>query len=494
MNASVKKADWPKIIFIIFVAAYALTMIIGASLGPVDDVVLLRTLQAGRPILYYAHGGGPYGYGDVTTFGRFTVMGIMEYNFFSFFSKSPSAFWYFAFHAFQYVLLMAILVVFISRFTSKKILIYGIPIVLSLFPSMTITFFRTHIMERNVIFYYLVFLYFYFLYVDKKKLWYLIFGVISATIAIHYKETAFIALGAFCFFHLILSWKESKRGLKIFDGLVLLSCLVYILLYYFIVVLHLPANAIIYGQVPYNPVLVLIKLLLNYGLFTDPIMILIVLPFTAWRVIQFFRKKIELHPVYDSMLLAACSYTLGYLALKMFSPSYLLPAYAFAIPPLIYFFSQKEARTIFWKVVAGIAGIALVFNVFPTGIHYITYFKYLSVNFNKTLDFLIEDINTKYPDKRANIFIDGVNQNINIGDAVYFIFEEFLQYKGLSWTRFDFKSSVETENKASDFISKLPFSVFQKNKASEISKGDYLLITPDSTTKNINKDYIDSLK
>jgi len=186
---------------------------------------------------------------------------------------------------------------------------------------------------------------------------------------------------------------------------------------------------------------------------------------------------------------------LTYFVLKIFSPAYLSPAYVFALPSLIYFFSQREQRTLLWKGAAAICGLVLIFNVFPSGIHYITYYKYLSINFNKTLDSLIKDINTRYPHQRADIFLDAIDPSTGV--ASYFIFTEFLQYEGLSWQRFDFKSSVKTEYNTSqyikEFLSRFPFTIFQDNKFFEISKGGYLIITPDSTTKNISKAYIQSL-
>ena len=495
MNISSKNINWYLLIFITFVTAYALLILIKPNLGPGDDYLLLRTIQSGRPLLFYTNPPPGFPIGDVTKLGRFTFLGVMEYNLLSLFSKSPSPFWYFFVHAFQYVLLMILFVKIFSKFTSNKFLIYITPILLSLTPA-AIPWFRTHFMDRNVIYYYAVFLFFYLLYLEKPKLYYLVFGVIAANVAIHYKENAFVALAAFAFCHLLLSWKKSKLGLKIFDGLVLLSSFAYLLLYYFVVYRHLPHNAVLWNYNPYNSLLVLIKNLLNYAFFNDPILILILLPFTGWRIYKFLRRRLELHPVYDSMLVAASMIILSYFALKIYGPYYLLPAYVFALPPLVYFFSQREQRTLFFKGAAVICGLALILNVFPTGIHDITYQKYLPINFNKTLDFLIKDINTRYPNKRANIFLDAINPDGGAG--IYFIIGEFLQYKGLTWDRFDFKSDVKLTNNVTqnieDFQNYEPFTIFQNNKFFEISKGDYLIITADgSTTKNITPAYIQSL-
>ena len=495
-----KKVNWWKIIFVVFVAAYALIMLIKPNLGPTDDYNLLPTLQVNRLIPFYS---SLFPYGDFAKIGRLSILTPMEYYFFGLFFKSPSAFWYFLFHAFQYVVLMILFVKIISKFTSNKFLIYLTPILLSLTPAMTIPFFRTFLNERNLIYYYAVFLFCYLLYLQKPKLGYLLLGLTSANLAIYYKENAFIALAAFAFCHLLLSSKKSgsktneppgqKPILKIFDGLVILSSFVYLLLYYFIVYRHLNPNIHLYTYTPFNYLLVFIKNLFNYGFFTDPILILILLPFTGWRIYKFLRRQLELHPIYDSMLIAGSMFVLGYFVLNIYSPNYLLPAYIFALPPLIYFFSQREQRTLLFKGVAIACGVVLIFNVFPTGIHYLTYYKYLSVNFNKTLDFLISDINSRYPSQRANIFIDAVDPQS--GAAVYFIFTNFLQYRGLSWERFNFKSSLKTGDAFRIKIqgSHPPFTVFQNNDAYKIQSGDYLIVPSEATTKNITSDYLQSL-
>ncbi len=497
INAFLKIFDRYRLIFVIFVTAYAVLMLVKPSLGPVDDVALLRTLQAGKPLLYYSQGNYPYGYGDVTKLGRFSVLGAMEYNFFGFFSKSPSPFWYFLFHVFQYILLMILFVKLLSQFTSNRILIYITPILFSLTPCMTIAFFRTHLVERNLIFYYAIFLFCFLLYLKEKKLKYLILGVISANMAIHYKETAFVAVGVFAFCHLFLSWKTSKLKIKIFDGLTLLSCFSYLLLYYLIVFIRLPHNPTLYGQIPYyNIPTVIIKNLLNYGLFTDPILILILLPFAGWRIYKALRKQLEPHPVYDSMLIAALMYVLALFALKIYGPYYLLPAYIFALPPIFYFLNQDKRKPLFFKLLMALCALIMILNVFPTGIHYLTFYKYLYVNFNKTVDFLISDVNSRYPDKRADIFIDALDYRAG-ASIPYFIFSEFLQYKGLTSDRFDFKSSVKIEDTDAWFRNikefNPPFTVFQNNNFYETKSGDYLIVPAEATAKNITKNYIQSL-
>jgi hypothetical protein len=466
-------------------------MLIKPSLGPTDDFMLLRTLQSGHPVFYFSK---EFPYGDIAKLGRFSILSPMEYNVFGFFSKSPSAFWYFLVHVFHYVLFMVLFVKILSRFTSNKFLIYLTPIILSLTPAITIPFFRTHMIDRNVVLLYAAFLYFYFLNLDNPKIKYIVLGILAINTALYYRENAFVALSVFAFFHFILTWKKSGNKIKIFDGLIMFSSLLYLLLYYLIIFRHLEPNTVIYSHSSFNTLLVSIKAILNYAFFSDPIVILVLLPFTAWRLYKFLRKKIALHPIYDSMLLAGSAYAGTYLILRAYGPNYMLPVYVFALPPLIYFFSQKEQRTVFWKTIAVICGLILIFNVFPSGLHQLTYYKYFSVNFNKMLDFLINDINTNHPNQKNNIFLAGTDlAGGRIGP--YFILADFLEYRKLPTERYDLKSNVYTPNpdKVYSYI-KFPFTVFESDQPSEIQSGDYLIVGPEATKINITKEYIQSLE
>lgn len=492
MLKNIKFSDigWLKILFVAFVVVYSLLMLIKPSLGPTDDFMLLRTIQSGHPVFYFSK---EFPYGDIAKLGRFGILSPMEYNFFGLFMKSPSAFWYYLMHVFQYVLFMMLFVKILSRFTSNRYLIYLTPIILSLTPAMTIPFFRTHMIDRNIILLYAALLYFYFLNLDNSKTKYIVLGLLSVNTALYYRENAFVALFVFAFFHFILTWKKSGKKVKIFDGLIMFSSLLYLLLYYLIIFRHLEKNAMIYTSTGFNILLVSIKAILNFAFFSDPIVILILLPFTAWRLYKFLRKKISLHPIYDSMLLAGSAYAMTYIVLHAYGPNYMLPVYIFALPPLIYFFSQKEQRTVFWKIIAVICGLIMIFNVFPSGLHQLTYYKYFSVNFNKMLDFLINDINTNHPNQKMNIFLAGTDLKGG-RTGTYFILADFLEYRKLPSWHYDLKSNVPTPNpdKVYSYI-KFPFTVFESDQPSEIHSGDYLIVQPEATKINITKEYIQSL-
>ncbi len=487
MSVKWKNINWCILLFGFFVAAYALVILINPQLGPTNDFTFLRTLQSGKFMLYY---NANFPYYDAAQLGRFSPFTAMEYNLFGLFSKSPSPFWYYFYHAVQFVIFAVLIVKLLAKFTANKFILYGVPTLFFLTPGFTISWFQMQINERNVIFFLAVFLLCYLLYLKERKAIYFILGLISANLAIHSKETAFIAIGAFAFFHLIFSWKTANKKIKILNGLLLLSSVIYIAIYYFFVWLN--RGSALYLNTSFNFYLTFIKNFLNYGFFSDPILILILLPLIIWRMYKVFIRRREAHPLYDSMLLAASAYIAVFFALNMYGPYYLLPAYIFAFPSLIYFFNKEIPKNFFWKTAGAATGFVLIFNVLPSGIHYLTYNKYLPVNFNKTLDFLIQDIGSRHFNERANIFLDGVDRGT--GRGAYFVLAEFIQFKGLSNEKFDLKSNTETEN-PSPLIAKIdtPFTVFQKDELDKIVSGDYLIVSPQNTEKSINKNYLQSL-
>ncbi len=170
-------------------------------------------------------------------------------------------------------------------------------------------------------------------------------------------------------------------------------------------------------------------------------------------------------------------------------------------------------KNLFWKATFVAATFVLITNTIPLGIHYITYNKYVPVNFNKTLDFLIADINRRYEGHRLNIFFDGVDRGT--GRGVYFVAGEFLKFKGLSISRFDFKSDMEARE-TGPFVGRrspfdkdadieavdpehtykypdFPFEVFQPGPLSQVQSGDYLIVSPHST-KSFDSEYVEKLK
>ncbi len=479
-----KEINWWKIIFVIFVAAYMTVLLINPQLGSVtDDVVFLRTLQSGHLMYVY---GLNFPYYDAIKWGRFMPIANQEYNIFGLFSNSPSPFWYYLFHAVQFFIFMFLLAKLISKSTSNKWFIYGIPILFSLTSSVIVPWFRLQLNERNAIFFFAAFLLCYLAYTEKRRWFYAVLSVLFAGLAVYAKETAFITLGAFAFIHLFFTWKTADKKVKILDFALWLVSLSYIIVYYFYVYINK-------GPIPYQSGFELYNFLkvtlVNYFL-SDPLIFLIILPLTVWRTYQIFVKKQNSQPIYDAMLIAASTYPLAFFVLHIQSSYYLLPAYAFALPALIYFFT-RDKLTWSWKIALFISGFIIIFSVIPSGLHTLTWLKAQPVNFNKTLDFLIEDIKQKYPNGKANIFMDAEQWD-------YFVLAEFLRFKGLSENQFDLKTNQKITPYSLLFVPikiKPPYTIFSDEKTILISqplRGDYFVVSANGN-KRQGDDYDHSL-
>ncbi|MBI4680261.1 MAG: hypothetical protein HY753_03380 [Nitrospirae bacterium] len=495
-----------KIACILFVVLYTISLLIYPRLGPSDEYQFLPTLQSGKSFPIY---GADFPYYDVTALGRFTPLAIQEYNLVASISNTPLA--YLAFNA---ILLLGFIIIFLKilrEFSSSNSLNYFAVVLLLFMPAVTNTFFKFLYVEKNVIFYLSVFLISFIKFHKQQRIVYSVLALVSANIAIYYKEIVFLAIFAFSAAHLFLTWRQNNKKYKVLDLLLMLSSIIYIAIYFAAILPNVSHSYL--PSTPQNKFLSFVKNSFNYGFFSDPIIVLIFVPIAFWRIAKIIFQRQEPHPVIDAMIAAGSSYVAAFFLLNMYSPYYMLPVYLFALPAIFYFFEQGVFQKVFWKSMLAVAILVLAVNTIPLGIHYITYNKYVPVNFNKTLDFLIADINRRYEGHRLNIFFDGVDRGG--GSGVYFITGEFLKFKGLSIRRFDFKSDIEARE-TGPFVGRrspfdkdadieavdpehtykypdFPFEVFQPGPLPQVQSGDYLIVSPHST-KNVNNEYIEKLK
>ena len=99
------------------------------------------------------------------------------------------------------------------------------------------------------------------------------------------------------------------------------------------------------------------------------------------------------------------------------------------------------------KIIAPVILVLLIFavNVIPAGAHYLTYNKYLPLNFNNMLDTLIPLIKES-KNKPVSIFIDSVLDANTGGLGTYSIMAQFLEFRGLTNKDFDLRSATPPLN------------------------------------------------
>ena len=468
-------------VFALFLAVFVVILLWNPQLAPTDDFVFIDTLQRGNFLLYYSDA---FPYYDTLALGRLIPLAGIEYNLFGLFSSAPSPFWYFLYHAFQAVIFALLLVWLLRKFTSNYFLIYGTTALLMLTPGFVITMLRLQLNERNLLFFMAIFVLLYLAYLKENKTSLAIWLVLVANIIIYYKETAFLAVGAFAFTRILLFWKTSDKKTRILDSLLFASALAYFVIYFFVV--YLQSDLLYLGAAP--SLIDYLKRFVNYAFFTDSFIYLILAPIFFIRLYRVFVKKYAPRPLMDPLLAGATAFSIVYLAIG-YGPYYLLPAYAFAIPAaFIYFFAQggsapggenQQSISRAWKINFAAVAFLLAVNVIPSGIHYLTYHKYLMWNFNDTLDFLVADINERRPGERADIFLYGTGRDD--GRGTHEVLGYFLKYKGLGTAQYDLKSDLEAPEGALWTGKTVPlFSIFQDHEAQVIEAGDYVIVPPQS--------------
>ena len=470
-------STWLYAALAVFVIVYAVAILIEPRFGPTDDYALLSTLQQGKPFPVY---GPDYPFYDARAIGRFTPLANQELNVVARF-VGADPFWYFAFNVLELLVAVGLLGAMLRRATRSAKMVAAVIILFMLTPGFVEVWFRMTVQERNVFFYLSVFLFFYWLDCESAKWWKYALALLSANVALYYKEPVFVAIGVFAGLRLLARWSHASAADRMKDGILVASAAAYIVTYLLYVAPH--RGSYIYSDSYYQYFLVLPKNVLNYALFSDPIIMLLVLPMAAWRIHVFLIAKRDAPNIYDSMLFAAAGYVLVFFALNMYGLYYFLPAYVFALPAVLHYarsFADSGPR--YWKLAVGLVAIIFIVNTVPAGINTITYTKYLGVNFNDTVEFLVSDIRARHGNDRANIFFYGVDRGGGVG--VYFILGEFLKYRGLSVDRFDLKSDVETPYLSWPLVLKpeltSSYTVFQRGELPQLQIGDYLIVTPQS--------------
>ena len=491
---------------ILLVALYFILMLIGTELGPRDEYNFLPTLQRGLslPSMF----DGRYPYTDINALGRFMPLAMQEFNLIGYLSNKP--FWYFFAMGIELVVFIVIYNIHIKEFITDKFVRHMALIVVLLSPGFVTAFFEIPSQERQVVVLLIAFLLCYTAFSRNRQPIAFFASLLFANLSIYYKEPVFVAIAAFAFSHMILTWRERDLWSKVLDGLLMASAAVFLALY---VILVIPKQGVSYIYSTENPLLVLVRNVANYSFYSDPIPLLLLCPLAGWRMYILIKGKEEPHPILDPLGFAGAAYVGVYLVLNIYGPYFLFPAWVMAIPPLLYFYLQKRPVKVFWRAAFFITVLVFLVNTVPFSAYVLTYDKYLPINFNHTTNFLVADIKHRYPGERANIFLDSIDRDG--GRATYFIFGEYLKSKGLTIVDFDMRSVDKNETwkplqlKPSPFDSRedidsvvehygyknrqFPYTLMQPGGVSEIKKGDYLVVTPENPN-NIDKEYIAALE
>jgi hypothetical protein len=470
-----KNYPFAEILFILFLILYIGVLVADAKFGPLDDYNFFGTIQAGKflPLSTFA-----------SLRGRFYPLNGWEYNWVTrILPAQPVS--YYIFNAAELLLFVTGFYGLLKRITANRAVIF-ITITLVLTTNNFFhAFFRLLVPERGSVFWFTMFLWAYFSFVEDKKWWSFGLSLIAANFALYYKEPGFLMLGTFALSHLLLSWKQAPRSVKLLDGLLLISSGVF-LIAYFLVVKQQPAGsnyAAMLGAKAFLEVL-------QYNTSYDPILTLCLVPALLLRSFQLIVERKTFHAIYDAMFCGALVYVASFFYLAIHSFWYFVPTYVFSIPALFYYVSQlKNGKYPSFAVAAVVIVLTGVFYrtfvmpldvfafIFPNTLPHLNRLRLVPINYDTTLDFLVADIRKNHKGKRANIFL---NANRNGGYEAYSSLSFYLRYRGLNTDQFDLLSDT-VPNKVYNLSTvepKSPYSVFHNPEASQIQSGDYLIILP----------------
>jgi hypothetical protein len=471
------------------VLAYAALLLISPALGPTDDYAFLSTLESGKPLPFY---GRNFPFYDDARLGRFDPLVAQEYNLVAPISAAPAAFY--VFNALQLLVFALLLFRILREATDDERVVAGAAMLVFLSPGLTNAWFRLQLGERGAAFFLAVFL--------VSHLWLGRTGsplaaggaLASANMALYYKEPVFLALGVYAAAHLVLAGARAAKIVRIVDGLVVASALAFIITYYLRV--YPDRGTWLYSSSLYPWLVVAVKNLLNYTLFSDPVAMLLAFPLAGFRVYTILAGRRTPHPLFDPMLLAGCAYASVFFVMNIYGPYYFLPVYVFVLPALVYFLvTRRYLAQPAWKVLVACAAVALVLDTIPSSLHYLAYNKYLPVNFNQSIDFLASDIRARGRDEHRRIFLDGV---VRARDTtVFLIFGEFLQHRGLTLRDFDVESDLAPTRPVAPPILRAQYlreyGPYRGGPVPAPVRGDYRVVSP-AGERDVTERYLASLR
>ncbi len=433
-----------------------------AHLSPNDDHGFVVTTLLGKPLQF-----------DIDpSNGRFDPLTGQEFNLVALISNNP--FSYFTFNAIELLLFAGLFMDVMRGFVEKKLALLALATLL-LLPGFASAWFNLQVSERDSLALFAAFLWSYWRFANGNARTHALLAILSANLALYYKETSFIMLGSFALTRLAATEPRGNRTTSKLDILLLLSAMLFAVLYYVLIYRH--RGPVLYGTLPVNPLLRAAKNVTLY-ITTDPILAFLVLPLTAWRFRMILTKRSPLDAVGDPMLAAAATYMSAYLILNIAKDYYWLPAYVFAMPALFHWAAQPEAaKARAWAVGVGLTVVFLVTGAIPATLANITYYKYDPHNYDAMVNFLAANIGTSATG-RTNIYIDGLGPD----SELYVSLARFLVHAGLPADRFDLRSELPADypdqlEKGAGKVAHA-FSAFQGAPPSHPGSGDYLIVPP----------------
>lgn len=399
---------------LLLLAGYVVLMLWNPHLGPIDDHELLATVQQHHWLHPFIEPQN----------GRFFPLDGQELNLVSRFSTTPRA--YYVVNAIE-LLIFAFLFYGVclrlgGRFTALVMLL-----VLLVLPGFATAWLRLLVPERDELLFLTLYVWCYIRAMDKPGAAALLGAVVAANLALFTKEPAFLMLGTFSAVRLWSTSRSPRRPVFALDVVTLLSCGVYIAVYYLLVFRH---HTRLYsgGMPPLSFFAAVAKLTGSFAL-NDPLIIFLGVPLFVWRVASVLARRDSLEPLGDPLLAGGMIYAAVFVPLDLYAPHYWLPCYAFILPAFLVH-SRRSPQA--WRrpavLFGGIAVFALLTAAAPSAITIAAQSRYIPRNFSALLTMLRQRITAGGHRRPTAIYLYGITvHDIEIVGGL----EEYLVHAGV---------------------------------------------------------------
>ena len=435
------------------------------GLGPIDDHQFIRTIFQGKSFGGYV----------MPELGRFLPLTAQEYVLAAWIFE-PSATLFHVIAGLKLLLCSVLLIqcLILTRANDWALAVLWAIVVFSI--GFVNASFRLHVGEINALILILIYVWLtlskgMYDWSSSKSTFVAVLGLLAFTVALFYKEIMFIPALAFG----ISESSRYRRQGNLIPRRILALLIIgagYIVFY---AIWRLVYSTGSYTSFRSTTVLEAIR----FFAANDPFIIFIVLPLTCYRVTL---CAIDAHKqtVFDSFIVAASTYTLGFLALGMYNTYYLLPAYGFAVcgvAGVLAGLLPKKGLSTFLLVIVGCLGA----NTLPVAVSDMQTLRSIDNNHYKFVKFLSEWIwgNPSPSSARRNLVLSGVTPGNGV--EVLLSLRTFLTTLGLAQTAFDIRASEPSDNPVITAFyrnKEMSLSVFNDDAGYTAKVGDLLIYNP----------------
>lgn len=428
--------------------------------------------------------------------GRFFPLASLDLNLIAIFSHNPYVF--FTFNALIVfsagILLWSILdLILEEKFYTLRVLLL---LCILLHPGFVTIMLGICFPERLQVFFLALFVVSSIKYYRHNSTSSAIIGLISANVALYYKEPTFLIIGSFALLMLLDSIKHKRNSCWYYAAL-LFSVFVFLILYFTLIIPHIEKAYTRWTFLSvYEEMLHIFKGLFSF-IITDSFLLLLLPALLLYRIFSFVFKKDRKHIFWDSLLLGGFLYLCAFIKLHLFDTYYLIPIYFITLGAMLYFlFSLNLIRHTIFKGILILCALLMCINTIPMGIYTYISLKTEGVKFHESLAFVAEKAKEKAnANQILTLYFDGNGR----GDENYatWYWGYFACYLNILYETSHFDIKTKDENPPTLWRKmhrqcSPKLSIYDDDNVTTPQSGD-LIILNSSTKINANSSYIDNL-